>query len=103
MHVTTDACSGLSIAACHWCNDSDCLVVSAGTAAVAKASAKQLVRIRCKSATRRAAILLQGCAPATLAPITPAIAAHHVCVMCLAQLDVAFSQSTIFDILDLGV
>ena len=56
---------------------------------MAKAGAKQLVCICCKSATRRAAILLQGCASGTLALITPTNAAQHVCVMCLAVLDAA--------------
>ena len=83
-----DTYSGLLVAACHECNDSDCLVVCAGTAAMAKASTKQLVCIRCTSATRSAAILLQGCASGTLAPITPAIAAQHICVMLLAQIEI---------------
>lgn len=84
-HVTIDRCSGLLGAACHQCNDSECLVVCAGTAAMAKANAKQLVCVCCKSATRRAAILLQGCASGTLATLTPALAAQHVCMMHLAQ------------------
>lgn len=105
-HVTTDTSSGLWVAACHWCHHVDCLLVCTGTAAVAKASAKQLVCICCKSATRRAAILLQGCTSGTLAPITPAVAAQHVCVMRLAQLMIFISLTSnarFFCIVDIDV